>query len=442
MRCAPLKIAAQALAGPRDQEQILKFVIAIHGTRGDIEPALAVALALQQRGHEIAMAAPPNLVAFAESVLQSPVTPYGPDSQKQLETDLFRHWWRLRNPVTVFRQAQQYVMAGWADMSRVLAHLANDADIIVCGTTYQEVASNVAQAKGVPIAALHYFPVRVNPHILPFRLPMSLLKPVWAMLEWAHWRLIKPADDEQRQALGLPRSQMRSVRRMVEAGTLEIQAYDPVFFSGLQAQWGKSRPLVGSLTLGLETTVDTDVMAWIAQGSLPVYFGFGSMPVENPIDTFSMIIRACQEVGVRALICMDIDEVMQIAPSHEAMFVRRLNHSSIFKHCKAIVHHGGAGTTAASVRAGVPTLVLWVGADQPVWAQQIKRLGVGTARRLTSTTLESLQQDLKITLSNQSAQRARQVAQQMIALSESLSTTVNLLEAHAENSVVRAVRPH
>ncbi|WP_433996825.1 glycosyltransferase [Bradyrhizobium liaoningense] len=62
------------------------------------------------------------------------------------------------------------------------------------------------------------------------------------------------------------------------------------------------------------------------------------------------------------------------------------------------VRHGGAGTTAASVRSGVPTLILWIGADEPVWATQIKRLGVGTSRRLSATTRKTLHDDLRTVL--------------------------------------------
>ena len=71
-----------------------------------------------------------------------------------------------------------------------------------------------------------------------------------------------------------------------------------------------------------------------------------------------------------------------------------VNHAAIFPACRAVVHKGGAGTTAAGIRAGIPTLILWMGADQPIWAAQIKRLKVGSARRLSSTTRESLVADL------------------------------------------------
>ncbi|WP_336501711.1 glycosyltransferase, partial [Mycobacterium tuberculosis] len=61
-----------------------------------------------------------------------------------------------------------------------------------------------------------------------------------------------------------------------------------------------------------------------------------------------------------------------------------VNYSTILPKCRAVVHHGGAGTTAAGLRAGIPTLILWVTSDQPIWAAQIKQLKVGRGRRFSS----------------------------------------------------------
>ena len=72
-----------------------------------------------------------------------------------------------------------------------------------------------------------------------------------------------------------------------------------------------------------------------------------------------------------------------------------MNHAAVFPACRAVVHHGGAGTTAAGLRAGVPTLILWMWTDQAIWGARVKRLKVGTARRFWSATQESLVADLR-----------------------------------------------
>src|SRR5580700_1230987 len=102
----------------------MKFSLAFHGTRGDVEPGAAVALELLRRGHEVRMAAPPNLVGFVESAGLAAVA-YGPDSQKQLETDFFRNFWTIQHPIRLVRAGQEYFSQGWAEMSTTLTSLAD-----------------------------------------------------------------------------------------------------------------------------------------------------------------------------------------------------------------------------------------------------------------------------------------------------------------------------
>jgi UDP:flavonoid glycosyltransferase YjiC (YdhE family) len=406
----------------------MKVVIAVHGTRGDIEPCTAVGLELQRRGHDVAIAVPPNLVGFVESTGLGPALPYGVDSQKQVESDAFRNYWKLQNPLTALREGKQYVTSGWPEMSDTLKSMATDADLILTGTTYQEVAANVAEYYRIPLAALHYFPARTNQYLSPVPLPAPVLRAAFAAAEWGHWRLLKEADDEQRSQLGIPDAGMRAVRRMIEGGALEIQAYDPQLFPGLAEQWDGLRPIVGSITLGLGTDTDAEDAAWIAGGAPPIYFGFGSMPVASPADAVAMITTVCADLGQRALISAGVWDLRGVRPADHVRIVGSVNHAQVFPQCRAIVHHGGSGTTAASLRSGVPTLVLWVGADQPVWAAGVKRLGAGTSRRFSSTTEKSLRTALSEVLQPRYAIRAREVAAAMIQPDTALATAADLLE--------------
>jgi UDP:flavonoid glycosyltransferase YjiC (YdhE family) len=411
--------------------EAMKFVIAVHGTRGDIEPATAVALELQARGHLVTLAVPPNLIEFAGIAGVPKARAYGPDSQKQIEAELFRNLWRIKNPVNWWRQAREFLVAGWEDMGKTLMDLSEGADLILTGTTYQEVAANVAEARAIPFASLHYFPVRANNHILPVRLPLTWASMLWTFAEWLHWRVLKPADDKQRQELGLPVSTIPAARRSIERGALEIQAYDKTFFPGLEEQWNNKRPLVGSMTLALKTAEDPRVMSWIAQGSAPVYFGFGSMPLEIMTSAIPNIIKVCRLLGLRALVCLGSSPSEAFSSSNDVLFVTSANHAQIFPRCRAIVHHGGSGTTAASTRSGVPALVLSVGADQPVWARQVRRLGIGMGRSLASTTDATLLKDLETVLSRDCVLKARSIANVMTPSRHSVLVTADLLVAHA-----------
>jgi UDP:flavonoid glycosyltransferase YjiC (YdhE family) len=416
----------------------MKFAVAVHGTRGDVEPCAAVGLELRRRGHDVRLAVPPNLVSLVETAGLS-ADAYGVDSQQQLDADVFRKYWKIRNPVDILRELREYITQGWAEMNATLTSLAEGCDLILTGTTYQEVAANVAEYYGIPLAALHYFPARANTQVLPFRLPSGLVRSAWTVAEWVHWRALKEAEDAQRRELGLPKAKVRAVRRIVEGGALEIQAYDEVFFPGLAAEWGPGRPLVGTMTLGLGTETDDDVASWIAAGSPPIYFGFGSMPVQSPAAAIAMITDVCADLGERALICTGVWDLGEVPRADHVKLVRTVNHAAVFPDCRAVVHHGGAGTTAAGVRAGVPTLVLWVGADQPFWGTQIERLKIGKSLRFSRVTRDSLLVALRSVLTPVYASGARNVATQLTKPDTSVSTTADLLEETVRNGTGRSL---
>ena len=207
---------------------------------------------------------------------------------------------------------------------------------------------------------------------------------------WLYWRITKDVDDAQRRELGLPRAAAPAAKRMAERGSLEIQAYDEACFPGLAAEWNGRRPFVGALTMELPTDTDGEVASWIAAGTPPIYFGFGSTPLQSPADTIAMIAAACNSLGERALIYSCASGANPVSHSEHVKLVGLVNYAAIFPLCRAVVHHGGAGTTAAGLRAGVPMLILWDVADQPLWAAQVVRMKVGCARRLSTTTRESL----------------------------------------------------
>ena len=418
----------------------MKFVLASYGSRGDIEPCAAVGRELLRRGHEVRMAVPPNLVAFVESAGLAAVA-YGPDSQTALDKafvrnllkDFPRNLWKIRNLIRSWRETREVVTRCWEDMTTTLTSLADGADLLFTGLIFEKLAANVAEYYDIPLATLHYFPVRANGHLIPI-LPAPLIRSATTVFFWLYWRRSKKVEDAQRRELGLPKATGSWQRRIAERGSLEIQAYDAVSFPGLAAEWAKwggRRPFVGMLTMELTTDADDEVASWIAAGTPPIYFGFGSIPVESAADTVAMISAACAQLGERALVCSGWSDFSHVPHFDHVKVVGTVNFAAAFPACRALVHHGAAGTTAAALRAGIPTLILWTLADQAIWGAQIKRLKVGTARRFSSTTKESLVADLRTILAPQYVTRARETATRMTKPAASVTAAADLVESFA-----------
>jgi UDP:flavonoid glycosyltransferase YjiC (YdhE family) len=181
----------------------------------------------------------------------------------------------------------------------------------------------------------------------------------------------------------------------------------------------------------LPTDADDEVLSWIAAGTPPIFFGFGSMPVESAADTLAMISAACAQVGERAVLCAGWSDFSDVPHFEHVKVVGAVNFAAIFPACRAVVHHGGAGTLAAGLRAGVPTLILWMDDAQLYWGARVKRLKVGTARRFSATTRESLVADLRTILAPQYVARAREIATQMSKPAESVAAAADLMESFA-----------
>lgn len=418
----------------------MKCVLASYGTRGDIEPSVVVARELQRRGHDMVMAVPPDSVSFTEAAGLTAV-PYGLDSQTWLGvyrnfwTAFFRGFWKVREMRGMWREMWDLSDQCWAQMNTTLLSLADGADLLFAGQSYQEPAANVAEYYDLPLATLHHVPMRPNGQVVSI-LPPPLARSAMTAFDWYCWRLNKKVEDAQRRQLGLPKATAPSPRRIADRGSLEIQAYDEACFPGLADEWKKwdgLRPFVGTLTMELTTEADDDVMSWIRDGTPPICFGFGSMPVESPADTVDMIGSACSQLGERALICAGRSDFSGVPLADHVKVVGPVNYATIFPVCRAVVHHGGSGTTAASLRAGVPTLILSMDANQTIWGAQLKRLKVGTTRRFSAADRESLIKDLSQILAPDYARRAREIAARMTKPADSVVKAAGIVEKFASS---------
>lgn len=130
---------------------------------------------------------------------------------------------------------------------------------------------------------------------------------------------------------------------------------------------------------------------FLEAGEPPVYVGFGSMPNQEPRATFDLILRALEMTGQRGVIYGGWGGLAGETAGDRALVIEGVPHEWLFPRMKAVVHHGGAGTTAAGLRAGVPNVVVPFFGDQPFWGWRVAALGAGPApiprRSLTAERL-------------------------------------------------------
>jgi UDP:flavonoid glycosyltransferase YjiC (YdhE family) len=418
----------------------MKIVLANWGSRGEVEPFAVLGRELMSRGHDVHLVVAPDLVEFVQSAGADAVA-YGPTVQAVIEPHqeyfalLFSKPWRVKELGRLVREFAAPIDEGREDAGKTLMTVAGGADLLVTGMNYEGIAANVAEHCHIPLATLQHFPLRVNGQLLPM-LPAPFGRAVMRATELLTRRGHRQHDDAQRSRLGLPKATDHWTRRIAERGAMEIQAYDAVCFPGLADEWANwndqsppRRPFVGALTLAMPADDDTDVASWIAAGTPPIFFGFGSMPMESAGDTIAMIAGACAQLGERALVGAGGADLSGAPQFEHVKVVGTINYAELFPACRAIVHHGGSGTTNAGLRSGRPTMILWRLPDQLFWAARLKRLKVGTGRRFLATTQKTLVADLRTILAPDYLVRARELAAKMTTASDAVVAAAD----HVEN---------
>ncbi|WP_328857595.1 glycosyltransferase [Williamsia herbipolensis] len=389
----------------------MQLVLAFHGSRGDVQPGVALGRTLADRGHSVVLAVPPNLVEFAaRSGLDARAC--GPDTGELLASDLVVSHSRSRNPVRRGRAIAELALQGGLAAQADLMDLAAGTDAIVGGSVGQERVLNVSEALGVPYLPIHLCPMRSNRSVAlvaPWgrHLGPRSTRASWWLIEQALWWAGRGGENRLRAELGLPTAHGPTARRIVAQGVPEVQAYDPAMFADLGREWGQRRPLVGFLDLDPATRAmigdahDTDDLDdWLDAGPAPVYIGFGSMSAVDPHRLAAAVLDGT--AGHRVLVAtgwsdflrpesLDPDVRQRLVDSGDRIrVVRTVDHATVLPRCAVAVHHGGAGSTAAALRSGLPTVICWLGADQPLWGRAVTRLGVGTAFSQATVSAETL----------------------------------------------------
>ncbi|MGJ0119071.1 glycosyltransferase [Williamsia sp. MIQD14] len=423
----------------------MKLLLSFYGSRGDVQPGLCLGLELLRRGHDVELALPPNYVALAREMGLS-AHPVGFDSESYWQSDRARRILSTGNPLTKLRLAQAQVREGFARFDADLASLVLDLagttrlDGLVSGPLGQDRVADLAERLDVPTATVRLCAMSENGAICAVptrhRLPPMVNRASWRVIDTLTWTFSRSSQNRFRASLGLPEATESMPARLRRSNTLQIQAYDPALFPGLAAEWDDRKPVVGFFDLPADRRPAGDSSSdagglddWLDGGEPPVLIAFGSAPVADTDAVHRAVAEATRATGVRALVGVG-DRPGGVDPDHPHVFVAgRLDHPTVLPRLAAAVHHGGAGTTAATLRAGLPTMVCAAGADQAHWGAQVTRLGVGTATRLSVLDADRLAAGLRVLADPATVMRARELGARLIAPDAAVDDAAKRIES-------------
>lgn len=378
----------------------VRVLVSASGARGDVEPALGLALRLREFGARVRVCAPPNFARRCTE-LGVPLVPLGPpipgsDGGRATMADLLDYAdnWPAIQFGTILAAAEGCDAVVATAMTEIAARSAAEK----LGIHYQYASY---QPTGLP--SPHHPPMPWMPGERPA--PEAIGNPVLWEIDAVGWNAqFGETLNSQRAALGLP--PVGSVRDHIVTDRPWLAA-DPVL-----GPWPGSPDLdvvqTGAWIVPDERPLAAELEAFLAAGTPPVYVGFGSMPVRD--DIARIAIGAIRAHNRRVLISRGWAELVPIDDLSDCMAVDEVNHQALFTRVAAVVHHGGAGTVTTAARAGVPQVVVPQMMDQAYWARRVADLGIGSACTDSVPDPASVSAALDMALASVTRARAADVA--------------------------------
>lgn len=358
------------------------------GSRGDIQPYIALGKGLAAAGHDVRLLSHENY----ENLISTHGLDFRPmkgDVQAVLESPEMRQLVEQGNFIAINRAAAQKAKEAAVHWAEDGLAACRGVDLIITGIGGFSIAVAVAEKLDLPVAQAYlvpFSPTRDFPSVLlPAAAPRlgGLFNRVTHHLtRQMMWTSFRGGDKlSRRQVLDLPAPPITGPYR-----SPRLNKY-PVLFGFSPSvvprpgDWDERQVITGYWFLDAEQgwQPPEPLAEFLAQGPTPVYIGFGSMSNRKPQETTDLVLRALAHAGQRAIILSGWGGLGAADLPDTVLAVDSVPHSWLFPRMAAVVHHGGAGTTAAGLRAGVPTVVTPFFGDQYFWGQRVEALGAGPA---------------------------------------------------------------
>ncbi|MFD9277290.1 glycosyltransferase [Streptomyces mirabilis] len=383
----------------------MRILIAAAGSRGDVAPYTGLGAELRRAGYDVVLA---TTDTFAPLVRDAGL------EFRSLPADL-----RVRGGVTGKRELMRTAAAFITELGQGFADAMDEgADLLLLSTTTAPLGWHLTEATGTPSLGVYLQPTAPTGDFPPV---VTGSRSLGRLANRATGRFaLRMADRVYEQAvaklrhrLQLPAASPSEMRRRQERVNWPILHGFSTALVPRPSDWRPGLEVVGNWWPHHDAAerLPTDLEDFLRAGPRPVLIGFGSMASGDGERLSEIAVRALRRAGLRGI--LQAGSAGLAADGEDVLTIGDVPHALLFPRLAAVVHHGGAGTSAAALRAGVPAVTVPVTADQPFWAGRLAALGAATDpipfRSLTAERLaDSLDQVVKQQAHSRAAARAAQ----------------------------------
>ncbi len=381
----------------------MRICVVALGTHGDVRPLLALAEGLSRAGDQVVFA---THRFFEEMVADRGLAFRAVEVNPRavIDSSFGRGWVSSGTNLLLFmRDFRQLALSFGRELTEDCYRACRDADVIVTGLLSYFATWNLAQRLEVPLAAAFLQPATPTRHLpsvffneLPGPAPVRRTYNYAShrLVEFLLWRVLRPSTNEMRaELLDLPAVPRKHTFAANLRNSLVLYGFSPAVLPR-PADWAESVHVTGYWFLnddGDGWQPDAALKRFLADGAPPVYVGFGSMSSHREEDLTGIVFTALRRCGLRGVLATGWGGLTPAQLPPDMLMLDWVPHDWLFPRTAAVIHHGGAGTTATALRHGVPQVVVPFFGDQQFWGRRIHELAAGPRpvprRRLTADRL-------------------------------------------------------
>lgn len=364
----------------------MKIALLGMGTRGDVQPLLALSQGLSGAGFEVKIIASSDFRDFVESAGIAYDT-LGISMKDLMSGDLGKAWVEDsgKNPMLGMRRLKEMLASTAGTVSEELLRATADADVIVSGLPVFMYADAIAEKynkRHITLQFVPYNPTKAGYATIETSFPGSnsfINKFAGNVAQYFTYTTYRDSSQIFRKRLGLPGVSYSQYRKQYNRNL-------PIIY-GLSrhvlpkpSDWDKSKYVTGYWFYNAPSDwqASPELSRFLENGDKPIYIGFGSMSSSDPESTAKIIISALERTGQRGIIQSGWAGLNADHLPDNIFLLDSAPHDWLFPKMAGVIHHGGAGTTGTGIRAAVPATVVSHMADQPYWGRRVHQLGVAT----------------------------------------------------------------
>jgi len=364
----------------------MRIAIIALGSRGDVQPYVALGKGLKKSGHIIRLLTHKN---FEELVNSHGLEfwPIGGSVQDIAQSKEMARLLEKGNFLSVISQMKKDAINGALHMAKIGVEACSDIDLIISGVGGLFAGISLSEKLDIPFLQAYYIPftpTRVFPSFLFTKLSFInrgfLNRFSYSIARQIIWHGYRSADNLARQqVLGLQRASFFGPYKTARFNQNPVlYGFSPLVIPK-PYDWGNNIHITGYWLLEHEDDWEppSELVEFIKSGTKPIYVGFGSMSSRKPEETTDIVLNAISKTKQRAIMLSGWGGLQKVNLPDNVFMVDLIPISWLFPRVVAAIHHGGAGTTAECFKAGIPSVVIPFFGDQFFWGRHVADLGVG-----------------------------------------------------------------